>query len=620
MLKHIRYFFRIAFFYVILFFFYRLSFLLIFHEQVQGVSLAETCLSFFYGLRMDLSTIAYILIVQLFFLLLSFLFQTRLTDIFLRIYHLVVITLLTIIQTGDVIVYHFLKSLLNWRVLSYLAEPGEAVASVTWQQAVLIVFSFSILLIAEIYFFKKYFSEKTQQEKKSGVLSKVFVTLSLPVILFISMRGGIQKLPINESSVYYSSNQLLNFSAVNGAWHLTHNIYGAGIASENSFVFMDKKISDEEVNQLFKCTQQDSFPHILKTNNPNVVIIILESFTADIIEALGGEKDLTPNFNSLVKEGVLFTNIYASGTRTDQGIVSVLSGFPSTPNFSIMRNVDKSAKLFSLSKYFLERKYSTSFYYGGKTDFSNLNSYLLNSKFDKINDENSFDKKAERNNWGVHDEPVLMKQLNDMNQIPQPFFSAIMTLSSHPPYNVPGEKKFPEDNSANKFRNVANYADKSLGNYFKEARKQPWFNNTLFILVADHGVELPRGNNLNFPKAHHIPLLFFGNALKDELKGTTVLTMGGHHDIAATLVQQLGSGNENFKWSKNLLNTSCNDFAYYELGEGFGWIEKNHWTVFLKEVDGKEYSDETITASQKDSLRFHGKAFLQKLFREYLEY
>src|SRR5207244_2525431 len=141
-----------------------------------------------------------------------------------------------------------------------------------------------------------------------------------------------------------------------------------------------------------------------------------------------------------------------------------------------------------------------------------------------------------------------------------------------------------------------------------------------FILVADHGVELPRGNNLNFPNAHHIPLLFYGNVLKDECKGTTVSKMGGHHDIAKTLVQQLGSGNENFKWSKNLLNTSCNDFAYYELGEGFGWIEKNHWTVFLKETDGKEYSDEAITEQEKDTLRFHGKAFLQKLFREYLDY
>ena len=290
-------------------------------------------------------------------------------------------------------------------------------------------------------------------------------------------------MPINESSVYYSHNPLLNLAAVNGAWHLAHNIYSAGISSENTFVYMDKETAEAEVKKLYEC-KQDSFGKILKIDHPNVVILMLESFNADLVEALDGEKNLAPNFNNLVKDGILFTNIYASGSRTDQGIVSVLSGFPATPNLSIMRNIDKSAKLPSINNYFRDQKYTTSFYYGGSTDFSNLNSYLVMSHFENIVDGKKFKDKVKRNKWGVHDEYVLQRQVEDLNKTSQPFFSVLMTLSCHEPFDQPGEKIFPETDLPNQFRNSASYTDKSLGDYFEQAKKQPWFNNTLFILVA----------------------------------------------------------------------------------------------------------------------------------------
>ena len=619
MIKHIRYFLRITLFYVILFALYRLLFIVINHEQLAGISFSSIRLSFFYGIRMDLATIAYILVIPVILCVIHLSFPVRFVDYFLRAYHIFVIVILSIIQTGDVVIYHFWKSRLNWRALSYIAEPKEVMASATGLQALLIVSSFLLLAAFQIYFFRKYFSKKIPSRTDSTWFSKIATSFSLVVLLFIVMRGGTQELPINESSVYYSTNQLLNLSAVNGAWHLAHNMYSAGIGSENSFVFMDKKTADEEVKNLYSC-KADSFTHVLKTDQPNVVILILESFTADLIEALGGEKDRAPNFNRLVKEGILFTNIYASGARTDQGIVSVISGFPATPNLSIMRNIDKSAKLPSLTKQFREKKYVTSFYYGGKTDFSNLNTYLISSNFENTTDENSFDKKAKRNKWGVHDEYVLQRQVNDLNKSTQPFFSVIMTLSSHEPFDEPGEKRFPEDNLANQFRNAAGYADRCLGTYFENAKKQSWFSHTLFILVADHGHPLPLNRNRNLPVAHHIPLLFYGDVLKEEFKGTKVPMVGGHHDLPATLLQQLGMKSEEFAWSKNLFNPSCSGFAYYEQDEGCGWIEKDHWTVFLENEDRPEYNDENSSASQKDTLRLHAKAFLQKLFREYLDY
>src|SRR6185436_20535532 len=192
------------------------------------------------------------------------------------------------------------------------------------------------------------------------------------------------------------------------------------------------KKAGEEVNRLFECTA-DSIPEILTTTQPNVVIIILESFTADVVAELAGEKNVAPAFNQLAKDGLLFTNVYASGFRTDQGIVSVISGFPAIPSYSIMRNIEKSAKLPSLADYFRKKNYATSFYYGGSTDFSNMRSYLINSRFEKIINEHDFDAHALRNKWGVHDEFVLDKQGIEMNTMAKPFFSVIMTLSCHEP-------------------------------------------------------------------------------------------------------------------------------------------------------------------------------------------
>ena len=567
---------------------------------------------------MDLAAIAYILIIPFIGWLINLFFSFR-SDGIIRVYHFIVITILTIIQVGSIVIYQHWKSLLNWRALSYFAEPKEVLASATLLQSLLIVGTFFILVVVQIYFFKRCFIKKNHLYESSTILFKATVAFMIMALLLITMRGGTQELPINESSVYYSDNQLLNLSAVNGAWHLAKNMYSAGIASENSFVFMDKEIAEAQVRKLYACNE-DSFVRILNSDQPNVVIILLESFNADLVEALNGEKNLAPNFNKLVTEGILFTNIYGSGMRTDQGLVSVLSGFPATPNLSIMRNIDKSAKLPSLPRYFKERKFATSFYYGGNTDFSNLNAYLIDARFEKVIDVNSFDSRVKRNKWGVHDEYVLQRQVEDLNKTTEPFFSVLMTLSCHEPFDQPGERIFSTDNLADQFRDAVVYADRSLGAYFEKAKKQSWYNNTLFILVADHGHPLPRNRNRSLPESHHIPLLFYGPVLKEELKGVKIPMVGGHHDIPATVLHQLGAKSDEYSWSKNLFNASCKGFAYYEQDDGCGWIENDHWTVFLKEIDGPEYSDEHITASQKDSLRFHAKAFLQKLFREYWDY
>jgi len=152
-----------------------------------------------------------------------------------------------------------------------------------------------------------------------------------------------------------------------------------------------------------------------------------------------------------------------------------------------------------------------------------------------------------------------------------------MTLSNHEPFDVPGPKYFPGSGAPDKFRNAARYTDTSLRDYFKDAEKKPWYKNTLFILVADHAHELPRQRYVLYPVGRHIPLLFYGAVLTDSLCGTRIGILGGHHDIAGTLMNQLGFDAVAFNWSKNLLAAEAPSFAYLPYENYLTWVFPGGW-------------------------------------------
>src|SRR6185295_1592865 len=138
--------------------------------------------------------------------------------------------------------------------------------------------------------------------------------------------------------------------------------------------------------------------------------------------------------------------------------------------------------------------------------------------------------------------------------------------------------RFPGNSSADRFRNSAAYSDAMLGQYFEKAKDQSWYKNTLFIIAADHGHSLPLNRNVYYPESHRIPLLFYGAVIKPEFRGAIVTKMGGHHDVAGTLMPQINIKEAKlFSWSKNLLNPTVKPFAYYQIDHLVGWIESGYW-------------------------------------------
>jgi phosphoglycerol transferase MdoB-like AlkP superfamily enzyme len=215
--------------------------------------------------------------------------------------------------------------------------------------------------------------------------------------------------------------------------------------------------------------------------------------------------------------------------------------------------------------------------------------------------------------WGAHDEAVLNLQLSDLRTAKQPFFSTLLTLSTHEPFEVPVQTPFNDPSEPELFKKSAWYTDYCLGKYFAQAKNEPWYANTIFILVADHGHRLPLNRSFDDPLIRRIPMLILGNPLKQELIGTKVDAIGNQNDLPATLLSALNYSHNEFPWSRNLMVKSQNPFAYLSLDYAISWVHQKGNTIVR--LDSKEVSVSADSVEYKTA-----KAYLQQLYKSFLSF
>ena len=276
---------------------------------------------------------------------------------------------------------------------------------------------------------------------------------------------------MNQSAVYYASDHFANQLAVNAPWNFFSSVVNKTGSTVNPYLAMDQPQADSLVNEL-RPSGIDFKSYVVADSTINVVLIIWESLTAKVVAPLGGVPGVTPKFEELAKEGLLFTNFYASGDRSDKGLIAILSGYPSQPITSIVKYPKKSLSLPSLPKTFNENGYHTSFYYGGETEFANMKSYLLQQGFERIVDKHRFAQKQMNSKWGAHDHVVFNRLLSDLDREKTPFFSTIFTLSSHEPYDVPVPTAIPGTDNEHRFMNAHHYTDESLYDFISQVKEE----------------------------------------------------------------------------------------------------------------------------------------------------
>ena len=199
--------------------------------------------------------------------------------------------------------------------------------------------------------------------------------------------------------------------------------------------------------------------------------MILEGWSGDLIKSLEGYDDVTPNFEKLIKDGVFFENIYASGSLSDQGMAAVFSAFPAQPSVSIISQPNKYNQLPCINTELKEKNYTTSFMFGGQLSYGNIRAYMYFNGFDKIVEGKDFDSNIPCGKLGVHDEYLYQRQLKELSNEKQPFFAAMFTLSSHSPFDMPMKEKLTWGGDENGYINSVLYADQKLYEFIENDKK-----------------------------------------------------------------------------------------------------------------------------------------------------
>ncbi|MDO7849737.1 LTA synthase family protein [Hymenobacter sp. M29] len=546
------------------------------HAAASQLSMSTLAATFGYGLRLDASAAAYISLLPFLLIAVGSLFPKLPLRGLLAAYTGLIGGLLALMTVVDLELYRAWGFRLDDTPLQYLSSPAEMAASAGSAPVGLLLALLVGLCLGGWWLYRGVVGRLPALPAWFGRGRAALASLLYTALLVVPLRGGTQQIPVNQSDVYFSRTPFANHAALNAPWNFMSALVLR--AEEKPLApFMADSTARRLVAGLYPLAvgapaPADSAVSVLTTTRPNVLFIILESFTAKLVGSVGGEKGVTPNLDSLARTGVLFNNVYAAGDRSQKGLVALLSGYPNQPTTSIIKFPRKTENLPHLCRTLATAGYSSRYYYGGELAFANMKSYLQTAGYEHLTERADFATSEQNSKWGAHDGVLFNRILADLNQQRQPFFVTAFTLSSHEPFDVPMKTRFPGATEVAQFRNSVFYTDYTLGKFLQAAKKQPWYANTLLVLVADHGHTLPGNSTNQSPKKFHIPLLLAGGAIRPESRGRVVSTIGSQTDVAATLLHQLQLPANTYVWSRDLLAPHAVPFAFYTYNDGFGAV------------------------------------------------
>ena len=586
--------------------------------KVAEVPFTEILKGFFAAIPLDLATACYIMVIPALAMYICTCFNRNINYRWVRWYFFVIIGIYILCVMGEIGIYGEWQEKLSYRALVYLKQPAEVLNSSSTRQTVLLISLWACFTTLFCWLYFKWIEPSNAEyvSRKDNIPTFATVFVVIFGLMFIGMRGGFGEIPISSSSGQRSNYKIVRVMTVNPLYNVVENTI-------NSLKMKDINYMDHELAA--KITEEthrvdcDSTVMVLKTERPNIVVVLLESWSADLIESLGGDPRITPNFHELEKDGLLFTNFYASANRSQQAIASLFSGLPGLPVTTVTEHPEKYYALPSIVKSLDSVGYYSSFYFGGDLMYGNILSYLKENDFDRVVEGRDVDVSFSEGKLGIQDTDMRPWVSTNISKQPEPFFTTVFTLSTHSPYDYPkgffsemGWPKLEKD-----FVNSGKYTDVALKMFMDKARQEKWYDNTLFIFMADHSHPSYKNSPLESFEYHKIPLLMYGEPLQDSLRGKTFDKICGNTDVPATILAQLGLNHNSFFWSKNVFNKCYREFAFFELNDGLGWKTKEGEFVMSGE---NNVNVNTFPAELSDSLVQQGKAYMQyhfDLFKSY---
>ena len=446
------------------------------------------------GLFFDLLALGYIVFIPLLyytFVPTNF-FNRKSHQKFLKILYFIFLYVIIFSIVSEIVFWDEFQTRFNFIAVDYLIYTTEVIENIVESYPLIPILSLILAVAAAIFCF----SEKNILLTKTEKFSNKFKNF---VIFSIFLLGAF--FSIDSSKITrISNNNYANQIAANGIYQLFSAYFNNDLVYDELYATKDIKdsvktlktlISKQEPRSKF-LNDEDLSRFIPQPNSGeekryNVIFVAVESLSAEFMQAFGSKENVTPNLDSLAKKSLFFTNLKATGTRTVRGLEALSLSIPPTPGNSIVRR-SNNENLFNIASPLKDRGYDARFIYGGAGYFDNMNYFFENNGF-KIVDINNFSKEevSFKNAWGVADEDLFDKAIKEADKSysgGKPFFNFIMTTSNHRPFTYPAGKI---DIDPKTGRNGAvKYSDYAIGQLIEKAKKKKWFDNTIFVIIADH--------------------------------------------------------------------------------------------------------------------------------------
>ena len=556
------------------------------HQVDTGVLLR----SFLVGLRFDLAVSSYLLIPLLLLLLLPPRFRSAVLGGFVLL-----AGGLFFLGVAEAEFYGEFESRFNSLVYEYVGHP-KIVAGMIWDGYPVVRYALIWLVLALVFLaglrwlYRRCLADVQVVTTTRGSLLRVMgTTVALALMIFAS-RGGVGHEPLRWGDAFFSESTFANHLALNGLYTLGRSgwdkIYSkqdfwtksmtpeaALAASRDMLTLVGETAQDDPRYPLLR--RESSMSPLLKRqpDRPaNVVVILMESFSARFVGALGAPAELTPEFDRLAERGILFERAFSNGTHTHQGVYATLTSFPNLPGYEyLMKMMEANQEFSGLPTLLRRHDYQSLFLYNGLFSWDNKEGFFRRHGMDRFIGTNDYvDPTFVDPVWGVSDVDVFSRANQEFREMAKsgPFFSSILTLSNHAPFNLPEPLPFERirtgDVSEGRFNGIR-YADWALGEFFRLARQEDYFRNTLFVITGDHGFGTPPMITPMMLSRFHVPLLFYAPGLLGD-HAERRRTVASQVDIGPSVLGLLGMDDPHQGWGRNLFSATLKD-------EGFAVIK-----------------------------------------------
>jgi phosphoglycerol transferase MdoB-like AlkP superfamily enzyme len=445
--------------------------------------------------------------------------------------------------------FHEFRSRLNQLAIRYLDQPATVGRMVWYHYPVLLYVAGWLGLAALIHLGLRWAIGRSyplaSSGQRSSLRAEVVGAVIVVCIISIGARGGLQRTPWGDA--FKSDNEFTNQMSLNGLWTLGHAVrdsFGRAKSAEGWSRHMPEeeardvarrmvlapgeRLIDPRSRTVLRDSSASGSPLLRRRDGKpvNVVVVMMESFSARFCGAAGSPHSFTPAFDALAREGVLFDRCFSAGTHTHQGIFATLLGFPNLPGYeTLMSSGVSNQEFLSLPAIFQAKGYQTFFLYNGDLAWDNMRGFFRKQGVERfVSGDDMTEAKYRDHVWGVSDGDLFDRCNAEFESASKkgPFMAAVMTLSNHAPFEVPpvpGAQPITDQGEHNKRLEAVRYADWAVGKFIDDARKLSYFENTLFVFVGDHGFNVAPVLTEVQLLYHHVPLLFLAPGLTD-MRGT----------------------------------------------------------------------------------------------------